>query len=86
VHTLLECVYLDCGARGHIVAVRPKVEFAPLFFLVAGSSADDVSGPTDRMPHGELTPVVPATDIQSLTDPEVGHEEEMVLLRQAREG
>jgi hypothetical protein len=32
----------------------------------------------------ELTPVVPASDIQSLADAGVGHEEEIVLSRQAR--
>ncbi len=59
-HTLIEAAYLDSGAKGPVVAVRPKVEFAPLFSLMAGRRTDTSSPPTDMAPHEQSTPVVPA--------------------------
>ena len=60
VHALLEAVYLDSGARGPIVAIQPRAEFAPLFSLVTKVGAENRSPPTDMTPGGESTPVVPA--------------------------
>jgi len=57
VRKLIEAIFLDCGVKGPIVAVQPKVEFAPLFALVASGGAHTSSPPTDTTPRGESTPM-----------------------------
>ena len=57
VRTLIEAIFLDCGVKGPIVAVQPKVEFAPLFSVVASGGAQTSSPPTDTTPRGESTPM-----------------------------
>jgi len=59
-HTLAEAVYLDSGAKGPVVAMQAKVEFAPLFGLLSEAGAEPTPQEMDATPRGESTPVVPA--------------------------
>lgn len=63
VHTLLEAVYLDSGARGPIAAIQPRTQFARLFGLVARVGAENRSAPADMTPCGESITVVAANSI-----------------------